>query len=126
MRLTEAQSRELLLTHGVYLTEACDRCGALIHYANRFTRKDDPGVWCSRECRDGAAAAEIYRATRKAGRPLKYQTDHERQAAKRQQDAIAQRKSRCVRKNPLVTDSFHGSTEAENRPLAISLPGKRA
>jgi hypothetical protein len=54
--LTEARSCDLLRTDGVYLTRACDQCGTLIHYANRFTRKDDPGVWCSRECRDGKEA----------------------------------------------------------------------
>lgn len=53
MQLTEAQSRELLRARGVYVKEVCDRCGALIHFENRFTRKDDPGVWCSRLCRDG-------------------------------------------------------------------------
>ena len=38
MRLTEAQSRELLRTHGVYVTEACGRCGKILGPV-RFTRK---------------------------------------------------------------------------------------
>jgi hypothetical protein len=53
MKLTAAQAYELLEKHGSYITEICDRCGKGIGPI-RFTRKDDPGVWCSRECRDGA------------------------------------------------------------------------
>jgi len=52
MKLTSQQSYELLEKHGSYITEICDRCGKGIGPV-RFTRKDDPGVWCSRECRDG-------------------------------------------------------------------------
>ncbi len=36
----------------IYVTEACDHCGQLLGPI-RFTRKDESGVWCSRECRDG-------------------------------------------------------------------------
>ena len=52
MQLTEVQSRELLLTHGVYVTGACDRCGKILG-AVRYTRRDEPGEWCSELCRDG-------------------------------------------------------------------------
>jgi hypothetical protein len=52
MQLTDAQSRILLQTHGVYVTEACDRCKAILGPI-RFTRQDDAGAWCSRSCRDG-------------------------------------------------------------------------
>lgn len=55
MKLTEAQSHELMRKHGVYLTEACDKCGKLLGPV-RFTRKGEDGVWCSRECRDGRQA----------------------------------------------------------------------
>jgi hypothetical protein len=59
MRLTEPQCRQTLLKRGVYLRDACDECKTLIHYANRFTRREGlSGVWCSRECRDGALAFE--------------------------------------------------------------------
>ena len=51
------QSYALLAKHGSYITEICDRCGKGIGSV-RFTRKDDSGVWCSRECRDGAQAHE--------------------------------------------------------------------
>jgi hypothetical protein len=52
MKLTTQQSYDLLEKHGSYITEICDRCGKGIGPV-RFTRKDDPGVWRSRECRDG-------------------------------------------------------------------------
>jgi hypothetical protein len=53
MLLTVQQGYELLAKHGVYAREICDKCGAVLG-AVRFTRKDESGVWCSRECRDGA------------------------------------------------------------------------
>jgi hypothetical protein len=52
MRLTEEQSRALLAKHGLYVTEACDRCGKLLGPV-RFTRSGESGKWCSRLCRDG-------------------------------------------------------------------------
>jgi len=52
MQLTEMQSRKLLRTHGVYVTCACDRCGKILG-AVRYTRRDEPGEWCSEVCRDG-------------------------------------------------------------------------
>jgi hypothetical protein len=57
MKLTPRQAYELLAKHGSYITEVCDRCGKGIGPV-RFTRKDDPGVWCSRECRDGKEARQ--------------------------------------------------------------------
>jgi hypothetical protein len=143
VRLTEAQSRALLAKHGVRVTEACDQCGQILGPV-RFTRYGEPGEWCSRECRDGLEAAERYRDTRrhvaehaaptldskqslrsrKGGRPLKYRTDRERRTAERQQHAMRQqayRKRRSVTENPLVSNSFHVSTEGENRPLAIPI-----
>ena len=44
--------RRLQGERGIYVTEACDRCGQLLGPV-RFTRKDELGVWCSRECRSG-------------------------------------------------------------------------
>ena len=52
MRLSEAQTCELLRVHGTYITDACDNCGRLLGPV-RFTRQGDTGVWCSRACRDG-------------------------------------------------------------------------
>lgn len=52
MQITEAQNREILLEHGVYVKEACDKCRRLLGPI-RFTRDVEKGAWCSRLCRDG-------------------------------------------------------------------------
>jgi hypothetical protein len=52
MRLTEAQSRELLQTHGMYVAEVRDQCGQILGHV-RYTRRNEPGEWCSQVCRDG-------------------------------------------------------------------------
>jgi hypothetical protein len=88
MNLTTAQSYELLSRHGCYATSACDKCGKLLG-AVRYTRKDEAGEWCSRECRDGKALS-----VRKGGRPRKYQTDATRISAERLQNAERQREFR--------------------------------
>jgi hypothetical protein len=102
VRPTEEQSRALLAKHSVYVTEICDQCGKILGNV-RFTRYGDAGEWCSRLCRDGASIAETYQASRKGGRPRKYQTNRERETAKRRQNAIwAQNHRECRRvgKNP--------------------------
>ena len=88
MRITEEQSRLLLAKHGVYVTEVCDKCGKILGHV-RFTRYGEPGAWCCRECRDGVAAAERHRATRKGGRPRKHETDADRQKAYRERRTAA-------------------------------------
>jgi hypothetical protein len=103
MRLTEAQSRELLAKYGVYVTEVCDKCGKILGHV-RFARYGEPGEWCSHLCRDGAA--EPCRATRKGGRPPKYRNDRERRMVERRQNAIRQqafRQRRSVTENPLAS-----------------------
>ena len=47
--------QKLLRERGVYVTEVCDRCSQILGPV-RYTRAGDSGVWCSRECRDGAHA----------------------------------------------------------------------
>jgi hypothetical protein len=42
----------LLRVHGAYVTEACDRCGAVLRPI-RWTILGEPGAWCSQKCRDG-------------------------------------------------------------------------
>src|SRR5215469_17410181 len=56
MKLTEEQSRELFRRTGNYLKEACDRCGKALAEV-RYTRRGEPGEWCSAECRDGISGA---------------------------------------------------------------------
>jgi hypothetical protein len=75
MKLTTQQGYSLLDSHGSYITEVRDACGKGIG-AVRFTRKDDPGVWCSRECRGDVQ--QMHRG----GRPKKYRNPQEAQAAK--------------------------------------------
>ena len=81
MRLTIDQSRKLLLGHGYYVTEACDKCGTLLG-AVRYKRQGEPGEWCSALCRDGIEAV-VQREARKCGRPRKHGTNAERQRAYR-------------------------------------------
>lgn len=55
MKLTREQAYELLSNYCCYVMEICDKCGQLLGPV-RFTRHGESGVWCSRECRDGADA----------------------------------------------------------------------
>lgn len=80
MRLTREQSYALLEKHGCYVTEVCDKCGQILGPV-RFTRRDDAGVWCSRECRGDAERQKIH----KGGRPKKYKHDRARKNAHAQQ-----------------------------------------
>jgi len=50
-----AELQATLKQRGVYVTEACDHYGRLLGPV-RFTHAGDSGVWCSRQCRDGAHA----------------------------------------------------------------------
>jgi hypothetical protein len=52
VNLTEQQSRRLLHARGSYVTEVCDKCGA-VPGPVRWTIRDESGAWCSRACRDG-------------------------------------------------------------------------
>jgi hypothetical protein len=63
MQLTLKQSYDVLAKHRVFARKCCDKCGQLLG-AVRFTRMDEVGEWCSRECRgDGER-----QAARKGGR----------------------------------------------------------
>lgn len=88
MRLTPEQQAELR-ERGIVANEACDTCGKILG-AVRYTRRGELGEWCSETCRDGSAAVEG-RQARRAGRPRKYQSEHQRKEAKRVQAATRQR-----------------------------------
>ena len=77
MKLTEKQSRELFRRTGNYLKEACDRCGKPLAEV-RYTRRGEPGEWCSKICRDGVEAGHT---RRRGGRPQKYRNERERREA---------------------------------------------
>jgi hypothetical protein len=105
VKLTVEQSRAGLDSHGVYLTEACDHCGKLLG-AVPWTRRGEPGEWCSQECRDGVEEVQA-RQMRRAGRPPKYRSERERQLAVRAQAASRQREFRQrlgVTQNALLAD----------------------
>ena len=76
MMLSIELRRQLQVDRGVYVMEACDQCGKLLGPV-RFTRRDDSGVWCSRECRDGVETAEQRNASR-GGRPRKHKNNAEK------------------------------------------------
>ena len=78
MQLTIERAYELVLGHGVFARDCCDKCGRLLG-AIRFPRKDEIGEWCSRECRGEATRAVIHRG----GRPRKHRSNAERQRAYR-------------------------------------------
>ena len=103
MKLTVEQSRKALAEHGCYVTEACDKCGKLLGCV-RYTRRGEPGEWCSELCRDGAEQVAA-REQRKGGRPRKYRSAVQRERAEREQSAIRQRAFRDrlgVTENPLA------------------------
>jgi hypothetical protein len=95
MKLTPEQSQKLLQERGIWITEACDRCGQLLGSV-RWTRKGEPGEWCSAACRDGVkaerptfASIEVAAAvnrrrqkrigSRPSGRPRTHATNAEKQ-----------------------------------------------
>ena len=55
MKLSAEQQAAIRERYGVCVNEACDKCGQVLGRV-RFTCKDEPGEWCSRECRDGVEA----------------------------------------------------------------------
>ena len=54
MKLNKEQSERLLRKRGIWVSDACDKCGQLLGSV-RWTRKDEPGEWCSLACRDGVS-----------------------------------------------------------------------
>jgi hypothetical protein len=54
MLLSIELRQQLQVDRGVYVTEACDRCGKLLGPV-RFTFRGEVGAWCSKVCRDGNA-----------------------------------------------------------------------
>ena len=108
MRLTSQQQDALRRERGIFANEACDRCGKLLGSV-RYTRKGEPGEWCSELCRDGVEAVE---ARRKGGRPRKYRNPRQQRRAHAEQQR-AYRESLSVTKTP--------SQFIENTKLADSI-----
>jgi hypothetical protein len=95
--------------YGLYVHDACDRCGQILG-AVRFTHFGDSGVWCSRECRgDGDR-----RTIRRGGRPRKYKSENDRLHAERRQNAERQKAFRGrVRRNGKPSPSFAETKDLE-------------
>lgn len=105
MELTVEQRGLSLEKRGWYVTEACDGCGALLG-STRYTRRGEPGAWCSAICRDGADVVAA-REERRGGRPRKYGSERERRTARRRLAADRQRAFRVrlgVTQNPIAAD----------------------
>jgi hypothetical protein len=140
MRLTREQSEKLLRERGIWITEACDKCGKLLG-AVRWTRRGEPGEWCSAECRDGIAfsARKPVRATtvetlasvrrkrigaQQAGRPRKHANNAGKQRSYRNrlQTVSALRNAPSeLTENARVADAKNGScvVGAIPRPQAL-------
>jgi hypothetical protein len=108
------KSYELLANYGCFAREICDKCGIVLG-AVRFTRRSEPGVYCSRECRGDADRS----ATLRPGRPRKYKTDRQRRAAKTRQQQV-------YRSHPNVEKTVRIESETKNlqtQKLSLSYLG---
>jgi hypothetical protein len=116
MLLAIQKSYELLAKYGFFAREICDKCGIVLG-AVRFTRRDESGVWCSRECRgDGDR-----RTIRKGGRPCKYKTENERRQAERRQNAERQKAFRVrVQRNGKLSRSFAETKDLQAQKTHLS------
>jgi hypothetical protein len=117
MMLREELRKRLLEDRGVYVKECCDKCGQLLGPI-RYTRKDDSGVWCSRECRgDGA------QIIRKGGRPRKYRNGEAARAAKTAQQknyrsVLSVEKTVCIQSE--TKDLQEPKQPLSHHPLTLS------
>jgi hypothetical protein len=137
MKLTKEQSQRLSRERGIWVTNACDKCGKLLG-AVRWTQKGEPGEWCSAACRDGITVsapapnragagfgegterkrpirekANIGRiGARQAGRPKKHASNAEKQRSYRcrlkSSLALRNTPSECV-ENTQLADAKNGS-----------------
>ncbi len=122
----EAQCR-LREERGLVVFEACDGCGKLLG-PTRFTRAGDSGVWCSRNCRDGAEAhapgtCRHCHATLPAGkrRGTQYCDDACRKARERVSDAELSRTKLPINAafcSVPVPGSYHPTMKPENGVIA--------
>jgi len=114
MKLTEQQSRELFRRTGNYLTEACDRCGKPLAEV-RYTRRGEPGEWCSKLCRDGVTAEH-----RHGGRPRLKLSTKGRESHRRKQvrDAVERHRLGVIKNCPQP----NGTTGLADAFLAFGYP----
>jgi hypothetical protein len=98
MKLADEQSRKILAQYGCWITEACDRCRKLLG-AVRYTRRGEPGEWCSELCRDGVKAE---RTRRRGGRPRLNLSAKGRESRRRKQvrDAVERHRLGVIKNCP--------------------------
>ena len=126
-RFLDSSWTHFLRERGIWITEACDKCGQLLG-AVCWTRRGEPGEWCSAACRDGikaerptSASIELAAAvstqqqkrigSRRSGRPKTHATNAEKQ-----------RSYRCRLKNRLALRNTP-SEQIENARLAEAKNG---
>lgn len=127
MKLSREQSQKLLLEHGIWITEACDKCVRLLG-AVRWTRKGEPGEWCSQECRDGIAAAAKTEQRESARRRARLGFKPSGRPRKHESNAQKCRQYRNRREGVAVTRNTHSEVienaqvaDVKNRSLVVSL-----
>lgn len=107
MMLREELRRRLLEDRSIHTTEACDKCGKLLGSV-RYHGRDEPGEYCSRECRGDSERVEI----RKGGRPRKYRTVEQAHTAKMESQRL-RRNSPNEAKTPLQLLGNKGLADAK-------------
>jgi hypothetical protein len=113
MRLTQTHSDQILKRHGAWITAACDKCGNLLG-AVRWTRRGEPGEWCSQFCRDGVKAERV--PVRK-GRPRLQLSAKGRESHRRKQvrDSVERHRLGVIKKC-LQSNGTEGVADAFLRP----------
>jgi len=115
MKLTEEQSQRLLRGRGIWITEACDKCGQSLGSV-RWTRKDEPGEWCSIACRDGIEA-DVSKSPSKWCLECGTRLDGKRADAKFCSRTHMMRYRRCKLSKPLGKRQIIGNTPIGNQGL---------
>ena len=112
MKLSERQIVGLRRSYAVCVRDACDRCGNLLG-AVRWTRRGEPGEWCSELCRDGF---KTERKRKRGGRPRLKLSAKGRASHRRKQvrDAVERHRLGVI-KNCLELNETAGFADAFSR-----------
>ena len=115
VKLNLEQSQKLLQEHGIWITEACDRCGRLLGSVC-WTQRGEPGDWCSAECRDGVEAAP-HKARQRACRQCGISLQGKRADSEFCSDVHRKRFAKCLdtAKWPIYRGNAHRKTRSCGR-----------
>ena len=116
MKLTEEQSQRLLRGRGIWITEACNQCRQLLG-SIRWTRRGEPGEWCSIACRDGIEAG-VSKSKSKGCLECGIRLDAKRADAKFCSRTHMMRYRRCKLSKSLGKRQIIGNTPIEKQELA--------